>query len=86
MRFWVEIIFVFFADMLLDVCCARYTIAANNFLPGKAAAWSVAIAINAGLSTIVFVDNYYTIISGACGAAIGTYWAVWHAKKEKAAQ
>ena len=83
-KFWSEIAFVFFADMLLDVFSVRYTLAANAkpARAGNAAFWSIMIALDAGLSTIVFVDNYWTILSGAAGAAIGTYWTLKHAAKE----
>ena len=83
-KFWSEIAFVFFADMLLDVFSVRYTLAANAkpARAGSAAFWSIMIALDAGLSTIVFVDNYWTILSGAAGAAIGTYWTLKHAAKE----
>lgn len=87
MRFWGEMLFVFFADMLLDIFAVRYTLAANA-KPARceaAAFWSIMIALDAGLSTIVFVDNYWTILSGAAGAAIGTYWTLKHASKETAA-
>ncbi len=83
MKFWIEMFFVFFADMLLDVFAVRYSLAVNHKPPkaGPAAMGSVLIAIDAGLSTIVFVDNYWTVISGAVGAAVGTYWTVKHAKQ-----
>lgn len=81
-KFWFEMGFVFFADMLLDVCCVRYNLSVTGRKPWPATMWSISIALNAGLSTIVFVDNYWTLIAGAAGAAIGTYWTVWHAKKE----
>lgn len=79
--------FVFFADMLLDVFSVRYTLAANAkpARAGGAAFWSIMIALDAGLSTIVFVDNYWTVLSGAAGAAIGTYWTLKHATKEATA-
>ena len=83
MKFVLELIFVFFADMLLDVFAVRYSLAVNAKPPkaGAASIWSVLIALDAGLSTIVFVDNYWTVLSGAAGAAIGTYWTVKHAKQ-----
>jgi hypothetical protein len=83
-KFVSELVFVFFADMLLDIFAVRYTLAANA-KPAKcesASFWSVMIALDAGLSTIVFVDNYWTILSGAAGAAIGTYWTLKHASKK----
>lgn len=85
MKFWMEILFVFFADMLLDMFSVKYSRAVNA-KPARAGAaswWSVAIALDAGLSTIVFVDNYYTLISGALGAAVGTYFTVRHASKNE---
>lgn len=84
MKFWLEIVFVFFADMLLDVFAVRYSLSVNSKPPqaARASLWSVLIALDAGLSTIVFVDNYYTLISGALGAAIGTYFTVRYAKNE----
>lgn len=81
-KFWLEMAFVFFADMLLDVFSVRYSLAVNA-RPRRAleaALWSVAIAIDAGLSTICFVDNYWTLVSGALGAALGTYLTVRHAE------
>lgn len=85
-KFWGEMAFVFFADMLLDVFSVRYTLAANAkpSRPTAAAFWSIMIALDAGVSTIVFVDNYWTILSGAAGAALGTYWTLKHAAKESA--
>lgn len=82
LKFWAEMGFVFFADMLLDVCCVRYNLAVGARSAGKATMWSIAIALNAGLSTIVFVDNYWTLLAGAAGAAIGTYWTVRHAARD----
>lgn len=86
MKFWIEIVFVFFADALLDVFSVKYSRSVNgdNPKPYWAAWWSIMIALDAGLSTIVFVDNYYTLISGALGAAVGTIWVVKRAKKEAA--
>ena len=84
MKFWLEMFFVFFADMLLDVFAVRYNISITNKRAAAAAFWSVLIALDAGLSTIVFVDNYYTLISGALGAAVGTFFTVKYAKREKA--
>jgi hypothetical protein len=86
-KFWSEMLFVFFADMLLDIFSVKFTLSANAkpARAGRAAFWSVMIALDAGLSTIVFVDNYWTILSGAAGAAIGTYWTLKHAQRKNEA-
>lgn len=83
-QFWTQMVFVFFADMLLDVFSVKYSRSVNGDDPKPywAAFWSIMIALDAGISTIVFVENNWTLISGALGAAVGTIWVVKRAKKE----
>jgi len=77
--------FPFVAVFLLtfgsEWCWARYNIASGERRPMPSALWSAGIVLIGTLSTQVWLDNHWTVISSVLASLIGTYYAVRWGKK-----
>ncbi len=71
--------------ILIDIIVVKWTLAANAYLAGWAAFYSGAVVILGCVSTIIFIDNYYSIIPLTLGHSLGSYIAVEISRPNKAA-
>jgi hypothetical protein len=78
-----QCIAIFFGMMLLDYCWAYYVLSIEARAPFAAALWSAGIFAVSSTTTIVYVNNHYTIFAAIAGAFLGTYLSVLREAKKK---
>ena len=69
------LILLFVLALVLNVACARYTIATAGRHPMRAALWAAAIYLPAGVITPSLAHHPVYVLALAAGAAVGTYIA-----------
>lgn len=71
--------------LIVDIFWANYNMTSADKKPLKAAFWSTMIVVGGTFSTQIWLDNKWVLVNSAIGAFIGTFWAVWIAKRKEQA-
>ena len=66
----------FLAMIAVDVCWAKYILAASDRRATAAALWSGAIVLGGAVTTLALVDSAWNVVPSCLGAIAGTYWTV----------
>lgn len=66
----------FLAMIAVDICWAKYILAAGDRRAFHAACWSAAIVSGGAVVTLLYVASPWNMVPAALGAFAGTYWTV----------
>jgi hypothetical protein len=71
-------VLAFLAMIAVDICWAKYIMAAADRRAGAAALYSGGIVLGGAVVTLAYVDSAWNLIPASLGAIAGTYWTVRH--------
>jgi hypothetical protein len=66
---------VFIAVLVADWLWTKYILAAGDRRPVAAAAYSAAIVLAGGVTTLAVVASPWYLLPASAGAFVGTWWA-----------
>lgn len=78
MTFTLQMIAVFCLSLIVDIFWTKYKLATGAH---ATAFWSMMIVLGGTFSTQIWLDNRWTVLAGAAGAYLGTWWTVWMEKR-----